>query len=87
MSCGESARLGLDAEELSDEILDVRRGCDQKIRLFLCRGSLRPGCDQALAQGGVAPAEKVQECGVDAREPFALVQIVEADPEAEVHGG
>ena len=31
--------------------------------------------------------EKVQERGVEAREPFALVQIVEADLEAEMHGG
>jgi hypothetical protein len=84
---GKRARLGFDAEELRDEILYVRRGRDQEIRLFLRRRRLRAGRDQALAQGSVALAEKVQKGRVDARESFALVQIVEADPEAEVHGG
>jgi len=84
---GQRPRLGLDAEELRDEVLDVRRRRDQEIRLLLRYRRVRPCRDQAIAQGRVALAEEAQEGGVDALEPFALVQIVEADPEAEVHGG
>jgi len=79
------ARLGLDAEEPRDEILDVRRQRDQEVG-FLPRLELRevaPRRQQARVQAGVGfLLQESEEGGVDTQEALALVQVGESDAES-----
>src|SRR5882672_7272171 len=83
----ERAGLRFDAEELRQEILDVRSQCDQQIRFFLRRQLFGrvTSREEALMQCAVRFTQKAQERRIETNQPLSLIEIVEADAEAELH--
>ncbi len=84
---GERARLGLDAEELREKILYVRRQRHEEIRLVLRSGRISPRGKQPIAQRHVGLAEEGKEGRVDAQQAAAFVQVLEPDVESKLHEG
>ncbi len=87
----ERAHLGLDAEEVADEILEMQREIDQQlgVRLGLERIGIAPRRHQAIVQLGVDRGEPRDEGRVEAHEAFPAVQILEGETvlESEIGGG
>ena len=77
-------RLGLDAEQPREEVLQVRRERDQELGLVLCGRRPLAGRQQTFAQPGVSLSQEFQERGIDARETVACIQILEGKIEAQV---
>ena len=70
MLLGERLRLALDAEELGDEILDVRRERDQQIRFCASRSaeSLRAAASFS-ASAAIGSTEESEERAIDLDRP------------------
>ena len=72
-----------DAEELSDEPLEVRRDVEDQRRLVLRGDRVRNGAcrEQALAQRGIRRTEELQERAVDRALAIPPVEVGEGDAE------
>src|SRR5579871_4778963 len=70
-----------DAEEIADEILEMRRQFGHKVRLILVRYRLGIAAprQQPIVQRNVRRGEMSDESGVDPGEPVAAVEILEGD--------
>src|SRR5688572_18914525 len=84
MARGERPRLALDAKQLGEKVLQVRRDLDQQVRFELARRRLAAGIEQFLLQRRL---EEILERCIEAREAVALVEIAEGEAEGEFHAG
>ena len=78
-------RLGLDAEQCRDEVLQMRRERDQQLRFRLLRQRIGLGArgDQTFGQGRIALFQVFQERRIDARKPCARIQVGKGEAEIE----
>src|SRR5438552_449665 len=77
----ECAHLGLDPEEVADEIFEMRREIDQKLRVHLGleRVGIAPRRYQPVVQIRIGRAEPCDERRIETHEPVAAVQILEGE--------
>ena len=73
MALGERARLVLDAEQLGQEVLDMRRERDEEVRLALAANRVASGGNHTLMEPGIGFTQEREERGVDAQQACALV--------------
>src|SRR5207245_977292 len=74
-----------DAEELGDEILDVRRERDQQLRLGESRRRRSARGGQPIGERTLAGGEKSEERRIEFDEAFAFIEIRKRDAEAKLH--
>ena len=81
---GERVKFGFDAEQLSNEILDVRCKRDQQLGFGFCgeRSRILPRGDQLVSQPGIDFAQEFHERRIEANEGFAVVEILEGKAKA-----
>src|SRR5690606_19219492 len=82
---GERRDFGPNAEELADEVLEMRRERDQELRLGFGRqgvriraGGLGPG-----GQSGVRRPQRLAERGIEPQKAVARVEIAELETESQ----
>ncbi len=83
---GQRARLGLDAEQLRHEVLELWRQRDQQFGFGLRRERLGRGTrrEQRIAQRGVRGGDEVEKLLVEACQPVALVEVRKIEPERQL---
>ena len=81
--------LRLDAEELGDEVLQVRCDGDQQLGLGLARDRFRlsASLQQIVGESRGGGAQIVEKQLIDAQQAIALVQVIESKPEGELQTG
>ena len=83
---GQRARLGLDAEQLRHEVLELWRQRDQQFGFGLRRERLGRGTrrEQRIVQRGVRGGDEVEKLLVEACQPVALVEVRKIEPERQL---
>ncbi len=83
---GQRARLGLDAEQLRHEVLELRRQRDQQFGFGLRRERLGRGARRAqcIAQRRVRRGDEVEELRVEAPQALVLVEVRKIEPERQL---
>ncbi len=85
MTGDERAQFGGDTEQLAEEVLELRRELDDQVGFRLARCRIRRGTrrQQPDVQIGIAHREEIDEPAIEARQTFAMVEILESQVEAE----